>query len=46
MIDLPHPLQVAIPDPLFLERLQAFLEKTLNEIQSFSERENKPFDEV
>ncbi|KIM84820.1 hypothetical protein PILCRDRAFT_5867 [Piloderma croceum F 1598] len=46
MIDLPHPLQVAIPDPLFLERLQAFLEKTLNEIQSFSERENKPFDET
>jgi hypothetical protein len=46
MIELPHKSQVATPDPLFLERLQAFLEKTLNEIQAFAERENKPFDEV
>jgi hypothetical protein len=46
MIDLPYTSQIATPDPLFLERLQAFLEKNLNEIQSISERENKPFDEV
>jgi hypothetical protein len=46
MIDLPHTSQVPTPDPLFLERLQAFLDKSVNEIQAFSERENRPFQEV
>jgi hypothetical protein len=46
MIDLSQASQTTTLDPLFVERLQAFLEKSLSEIKSFSERENTPFEEV
>jgi hypothetical protein len=46
MIDLAPNVHIESADPLFLERLQAFLEKSLGEIQAFSERENMPFEEV
>jgi hypothetical protein len=46
MIELTNVSQVASPDPLFLERLHAFLEKSLTEIKAFSERENRELEEV
>jgi hypothetical protein len=33
-------------DGLFLERLDAFMDKWLAEIKAFSERELRPFEEV
>lgn len=33
-------------DPLFIERLQAFLDKNLADLHAFSKRENRPFDQV
>lgn len=33
-------------DELFLERLQAFLDKSLVDLRAFSLRENRPFDQV
>ncbi len=33
-------------DDLFLERLDAFTEKTLADIKAFSMRENIPYDQV
>ena len=46
MIEFDNTLSVATPDPLFLERLHAFLEKSLTDIKGFSERENRPLEEV
>jgi hypothetical protein len=34
------------PDALFLERLEAFMQKSLLEVKAFSEREYRPFEEV
>lgn len=46
MIDFPQSTQSPAPDPLFLERLQAFMDKSLADIVAFSERENKVVEEV
>lgn len=46
MIDFPQSTQSPPPDPLFLERLQAFMDKSLADIVAFSERENKVVEEV
>jgi hypothetical protein len=35
-----------VPDGLFLERLEAFMEKSLAEIRAFARREDRPFEEV
>jgi hypothetical protein len=35
-----------VPDGLFLERFEAFMEKTVSDIKAFSIREDRPFDEV
>jgi len=35
-----------VPDGLFLERLEAFMEKGLADIRAFARRENRPFDEI
>ncbi|KAF8071896.1 hypothetical protein FPV67DRAFT_1483087 [Lyophyllum atratum] len=34
------------PDGLFLERLDAFMDKCLSDIRAFSEREHRPFEET
>lgn len=36
----------SLPDELFLERLDAFVQKSLADVKAFSERENRPFEEV
>lgn len=46
MIDFPQSIQSPPPDPLFLERLEAFMEKSLADIVAFSERENRAVEEV
>lgn len=46
MFDLNHPEHQELPDGLFLERLEAFMDKCLLEIKAFSDRESKPFEEV
>jgi len=33
-------------DPLFYERLEAFMDKSLADIKAFAERESRPFEEV
>lgn len=33
-------------DALFLERLEAFMDKSLADIKAFAERESRPFEEV
>lgn len=33
-------------DPLFDERLDVFLRKSLTDVQDFAKREGRPFDEV
>jgi hypothetical protein len=33
-------------DPLFLERLDTFMDKCLVDIKAFAERESRPYEEV
>jgi len=37
---------VSTKDGLFLERLETFMEKCLNDIKAFAERELQPYEEV
>lgn len=46
LLDLAQTTKISPPDPLLLERLQAFFDKSLSEIKSFSERENLSLEEV
>jgi len=39
-------LNPQLSDGLFLERLDAFMEKTLNDVQAFAVREDRTFEEV
>lgn len=34
------------PDPLFLERLEAFCQQSLQDVRAFAERESMPFEDV
>lgn len=46
MIELEHVASTMPTDPLFLERFQALMEKSLADMKTFSERENRPLEEV
>lgn len=46
MIDLEHAPTTMPADPLFHERFLALMEKSLIDMKTFSERENRPLHEV
>lgn len=46
MFEFESPAVDAAKDPLFNERLDAFLQKNLAEIRAFAERELRPYEEV
>lgn len=46
MFQLDSPPVEAAKDPLFNERFDAFLQKSLADIKAFAERELRPYDEV
>lgn len=46
MIELEHDQFTMPDDPLFRERFQTLMEKSLTDMKTFAERENRPLEEV
>lgn len=46
MIEITHTSTSLPKDPLFLERFQVFMEKSLTDMKTFADREHQPLDEV
>ncbi|EIN04899.1 hypothetical protein PUNSTDRAFT_107750 [Punctularia strigosozonata HHB-11173 SS5] len=46
MIELSHAPRPASQDGLYSERLEAFMKRSLAEIKAFSEREQRPYEEI